>query len=145
MYNAKLNRYKNDALKTQLASADPYQVIQMLMAGAIDNLNLAKASIERNEKENKSHFLSKAGAIITSLAHCLDHEAGGEVSQNLEALYVYMSERLIEANVENNGEMVEEVMSLLKEIKSGWDAIPVETRNNVFAQKESQASQAANT
>jgi flagellar protein FliS len=126
--NARVNKYKKEAAKTQLADADPYQVIQMLMAGVLENLAAAKGAIERRDLEAKSKAISKATSIITALRASLDFEVGGELSQNLNALYDYMAERLVDASVENNADIVMEVANLFREIKTAWDAIPVEAR-----------------
>ena len=53
----------------------------------------------------------------------IDAEAGGEISANLSALYQYIIRRLLEANVQNDSEILDEVGRLLREIKGGWDAI----------------------
>ncbi|MEQ3514837.1 flagellar export chaperone FliS [Pseudoalteromonas sp. BZB3] len=128
MYNAKVKNYQKEALKTRVAGADRYEVIQMLMGGAIEKLVLAKVSIEKRNLEAKAEHLSKASAIIEALRGCLDFEVGGEVTENLYALYSYMIDRLVEATLQNDPEIVQEVSNLLKEIKSAWDAIPQDIR-----------------
>lgn len=130
MYNAKVNNYKKDALKTQLAGADRYEITQMLMAGCLEKLVMAKVAIEHKSFEAKSAQISKASAIIVALRDSLDFEAGGEVSANLEALYSYMVERLVDANRNNDCAPIEEVSSLMKEIKSAWDQIPTDIRHS---------------
>ncbi len=140
MYNAKVKNYQKEALKTKVAGADRYQIIQMLMAGAIEKLVMAKVSIERKNLEAKAEHLSRASAIIEGLRSCLDFEVGGEVIDNLYALYSYMIERLVDASIQNDPEIVEEVSTLIKEIKSGWDAIPVEVRDQTLnSQTDTQA------
>lgn len=140
MYNAKVKNYQGEALKTRVAGADRYELIQMLMAGAIEKLVLARVSIERKNLEGKSEQISKASAIITALRDCLDFELGGEVVQNLYALYDYMLERLLDASLKNDAAIIEEILSLIKEIKSGWDSIPVEVRNEVIESQNGHAS-----
>ena len=51
------------------------------------------------------------------------HDHGGEISSNLERLYDYMNRRLLEASSANDTLMIDEVMKLLLEVKSGWDGI----------------------
>ncbi len=135
--SAKLKFYQKEAAKTQLADATPYQIVQMLMAGVLDNLSLAKGAIGRKDFEVKSKALSKSSAILNTLRSTLDENASPEISQNLYALYTYMIERLIDASVEkNNSDAIDEVFNLFKEIKSAWDEIPLqaqldaETRRN---------------
>ncbi|ALO41427.1 flagellar export chaperone FliS [Pseudoalteromonas phenolica] len=134
MYNAKVKNYQKEALKTRVAGADRYEIIQMLMAGAIDKMVFAKVAIEKKHFEAKSEHLSKSSAILEALRGCLDFEVGGEVTENLYALYSYMIDRLLDANLKNDPEIVSEVMNLLKEIKSAWDAIPVSVRQETLSQ-----------
>ena len=53
----------------------------------------------------------------------LDLEAGGNLAQNLYALYDYMARRLLHANINNDGAALDEVLGLLNEIHSAWIAI----------------------
>ncbi|WP_419148801.1 flagellar export chaperone FliS [Pseudoalteromonas 'SMAR'] len=132
MYNARVKKYQKEALKTRVAGADRFEIIQMLMAGAIEKMVLAKVSIEKKHLEAKAEHISKASAIIEALRGSLDFEVGGEVTENLYALYSYMIDRLLEASVQNDPTIVDEVSNLLKEIKSAWDAIPVEVRKQTL-------------
>ena len=135
MSSAKLKFYQKEATKTQLAEASPYQVIQMLMAGVMDNLALAKGALQRKDFETKAKVLSKASAILESLRSCLDETASPELAGNLYALYSYMIERLIDASVEKEStDAIDEVAGLFRQIKSAWDEIPLQ------AQLEAEAS-----
>ena len=61
--------------------------------------------------------------------------AGGEVSQNLYALYTYMIERLVAANIESSTTILDEVVGLLKPVREGWNGIPIETRQKHMQRK----------
>ncbi|PAY01267.1 flagellar export chaperone FliS [Pseudoalteromonas sp. HM-SA03] len=139
MYNAKVKNYQREALKTRVAGADRYEIIQMLMSGAIEKMVLAKVTIEKKHLEAKAEHISKASAIIDALRGSLDFNVGGEVTENLYALYSYMLDRLLEASVKNDPDIIDEVSNLLKEIKSAWDAIPVEVRQETLKQNGSSA------
>lgn len=135
MSSAKLKFYQKEATKTQLADASPYQVVQMLMGGVLDNLALAKGALQRQDYEVKGRALSKASAILNALRSTLDDSLAPELTQNLYALYTYMLERLIDAAVEkHNADAIDEVVRLFREIKSAWDEIPLQ------AQLEAEAS-----
>lgn len=134
MYNAKVKNYQKEALKTRVAGADRYEIIQMLMAGALEKMVLAKVAIEKKHLEAKSEHLSKASAILEALRGCLDFEVGGEVTENLYALYSYMLDRLLDASVKNDPTVIDEVSSLLKEIKSAWDSIPNDIRQQTLSE-----------
>jgi len=134
MYNAKVKNYQKEALKTRVAGADRYEIIQMLMAGALEKMVLAKVAIEKKHLEAKSEHISKASAILEALRGCLDFEVGGEVTENLYALYSYMLDRLLDASIKNDPTVIDEVSSLLKEIKSAWDSIPNDIRQQTLSE-----------
>jgi len=119
-----LNQYKQVGTQSGVASASPHRLIQMLMEGALEKINLAKGYMQRGEISLKGSHISWAISIIDGLRMSLDKEAGGEIAQNLDDLYDYMGRRLAEANLDNNEAMLDEVAGLIIEIKSAWDAVP---------------------
>lgn len=121
--NNALDSYKVVGNQTGVVDANPHRLIQMLFEGALDRLNMAKGFIEHDNIEARSIYINKAISIIGGLQSSLNNEAGGEIADNLDSLYDYLMRRLYDANRQNSIEMVEEVLVLLKEIKSGWDAI----------------------
>jgi flagellar protein FliS len=140
MYNAKVKNYQKEALKTRVAGADRYEIIQMLMTGAIDKMVFSKVAIEKKQLEAKAEHISKASAILEALRGCLDFEVGGEVTENLYALYSYMIDRLLDASIKNDPSIVDEVINLLKEIKSAWDAIPQDVRQQTLNENGADAN-----
>ena len=139
MYNAKVKNYQKEALKTRVAGADRYEIIQMLMAGAVEKMVFSKVAIEKKQLEAKAEHISRASAIIEALRGCLDFEVGGEVTENLYALYTYMIDRLLDASLNNDPVIIDEVMAVLKEIKSAWDAIPQDVRQQTLSANGSDA------
>ena len=79
--------------------ADPHSLITQMIDGAMTRIAQAKGAISRGETGNKAESISKAILIVGSLEGCLDHEQGGELSQNLSSLYEYMSLSLAQANI----------------------------------------------
>ncbi|MBC6986786.1 flagellar export chaperone FliS [Alteromonas sp. BZK5] len=140
MMNGKIRHYQREALKTRLASADPFEVTQMLMEGALESMKIAKINIENKDLENKSKFIAKATTIIDTLRLSLDYEAGGEISINLSDLYRYMSERLLEASIGNDIAKIDEVIDLLSGIKGAWDQISESDRNAAYTQMQNKTA-----
>jgi flagellar protein FliS len=70
---------------------------------------------------DKGHFILRAVDIINQFLASLDYEVGGEIAKNLEALYQYMLEQILVANVNNDAEPITQVVSLLSTLKSGWE------------------------
>ncbi|CAH9054235.1 Flagellar secretion chaperone FliS [Pseudoalteromonas holothuriae] len=126
MANSFSKAYQKESINSRLAGADSYTIITMLMQGALERLARGKGCIERNDLAGKAEHLSRASSIILALMESLDHSEGGEVTQNLGSLYEYMNMRITDASIEKSVEPLVEVMSLLNEIKSAWDAIPRE-------------------
>lgn len=137
--NKAAQQYANVKKSTAVEDANPHQLIQMLFQGAIDSLQQAVGCIERREFEQKGKLVGRAISIVGGLQGFLDHEKGGEISRNLDSLYDYMAVRLYEATSENDAEKVREVISLLKEIKSGWDGIADEA-SKIFAESGHQVA-----
>jgi len=124
-----VQQYNRVGVASSVEAASPHRLIQMLMAGALEKIAIAKGHMERQEIAQKGGHISWAISIIDGLRASLDLEAGGEVAQNLDDLYDYMTRRLVRANVENNIDLLDEVASLLRTIKGAWDEIPEDVRS----------------
>jgi len=121
-----LRQYKNVDLQATVATASPHKLIQMLFDGALDALAQSKGAIERKDIELRTQRLNKATGIVLGLRDSLDLEKGGEVAENLDALYDYIIRGIVQANREDSGDKVQELMNLLVEIKMGWEQMPEE-------------------
>ncbi len=125
-YNSQeaLKQYRQLGLETQINNASPHRLIQLLMEGALERLNGAKAAMERGDAATKGALIGKAMGIISGLRSSLDMNVEGtDLPERLDNLYDYMGRRLLEASAANKSEMVGEVIELLKTVKSGWDGI----------------------
>jgi flagellar protein FliS len=123
-HQSALNQYQKVGNQSTAAFANPHRLIQMLMEGALEKISTAKGFMQQKNIAKKGEYIGWAISIIEGLRVSLDFEKGGEISENLNALYNYMERRLSTANAKNSVEMLDEVFSLLSEIKEGWDAIP---------------------
>jgi flagellar protein FliS len=121
-----IDGYGRGAIESEINYASPHRIVQMLMEGALTRLATAKGCIARNEIAEKGQQISWCISIIEGLKSSLDKEQGGDIAANLDALYDYMNRRLLEANVNNNVAILDEVTKLMEEIKAGWDGIPSE-------------------
>lgn len=120
-----MKAYKSVSLDSQKTVASPYKIVQMLLAGALERLAKARVAIEQKEFAKRGDLLSATLMIVAELRMALDHEAGGEISTNLDNLYEFMMGEIVQANIHDDVERLETVSRLLREIKEGWDAIPV--------------------
>ena len=113
--------YKNYK-EVEIETASGLKLVVMLYAGAIKFLNIAKESIQQRKLELANNNIIKAQDIISELMSSLNFEAG-ELAQNLYSLYIYMNRRLLEANIEKNPQIINEVIKLLETLKSAWDEL----------------------
>jgi len=120
---AAMKQYQRVDVQAQVTEASPHRLIQMLMQGGLDRIYQARGALERGAFSEKGELLGKAIAIIGGLREALDREVEGDLVANLDKLYEYMIMRLLEGNRVNDPAKLDEVASLLREVKSGWDAI----------------------
>lgn len=99
------------------------QLILSMMSGAQDRIAAARGHLERQETQQKGEQLGKAIGLIDGLRGALDHAGGTEIAGNLDALYEYMTRRLVEANAQDAVEPLEEVGVLLGEIREAWEQV----------------------
>ncbi len=110
--------------QTEINTANQGTLIVMLYDGAIKFLNIARdcmASPKTYDKANEN--ILKAQDIITELMLSLNMDEKNEISQNLFSLYMYFKKRLLEANIQKNGEIIDEVVRFLKELREAWNKI----------------------
>ncbi|ACX87675.1 flagellar protein FliS [Pectobacterium parmentieri WPP163] len=116
--------YAQVGVESAVMSANPHQLIVMLFDGAKSSMVRARILLEQGDIPGKGAALSKAINIISNgLKVGLDMEKGGELSENLSALYDYMTQRLMIANLHNDMKVIEEVETLLENIASAWRQI----------------------
>lgn len=130
-----IQAYKKDSLKSDLASADPHRVIQLLMQGVLERLALSKGFIERKDLESKSSTLTRTVEIINALRDSLERDANPELVDNLDALYLYMISRIQEASISMDSSILDEVMALMLEIKGAWDQISDVDKQVAYAEQ----------
>ena len=111
-----------------VSDADPHRLVQMLLEGALGKIAIVKGLMARNEIAKKGEMISQAVSIINGLRVSLDLKAGGELATNLDNIYEYIERRLLKANIDDDVTILDEASSLLHEIKSGWELIPLELR-----------------
>ena len=119
--NAATQRYQQVGVHSGLMDASPHRLVQMLMEAVLEKIAKAKGNILRNEIAEKGANIGKVITIIEGLRASLDKDSGGEIAQNLNDLYDYMTRQLLTANLRNDEAVLDEVFSLMTEIKSGWE------------------------
>lgn len=116
--------YAQVGLESAVRSADPHRLILLLFEGASTAMSMAKLHMENNQIAERGANISKAIDIIANgLRASLNIEEGGELAERLAALYDYIVQRLLWANMKTDVAALDECMSLLGEIHSAWAEI----------------------
>ncbi len=123
------NAYAKVGLETGVVAASPHKLIVMLFEGAITAINNAKAHMQAGQFEQKGRAITKAVLIVDEgMRASLDKKAGGDIAANLDALYAYIIQCLMRANLRNDQALLDESLALLTDLKSAWDAIGATTQ-----------------
>lgn len=118
------NAYAKVGIETGVVAATPHKLIAMLFDGAKMALDKAYLHIQKKEIAAKGRAISHAISIINDgLRASLNKEVGGEIALSLDALYEYMANRLVEANLKNDLGILAEVSNLIVELREAWLAI----------------------
>ena len=115
-----MSAYTQTKAQSGVESASATQLITMLLDGALERVAKAQGHMERGELAEQGEVIGKVIDIVASLDSYLDHDKGGEVSKTLESLYDYIVRQLYQANLKNDVSVLEEVASLLTEVRAGW-------------------------
>ncbi len=128
MYRPGISQYKSVDVESRVAVGNPHTMISMLLDGALKRIAIAHGATKRGDIATKGNTISGAIRIVDSLRAALDHNRGGEIADNLDALYSYMERRLMEANRNSDTDILDEVSTLLGDIKEAWDGMPAQYR-----------------
>ncbi len=97
-------------------------ILMKLLDGALRFIGFARNGLEMGNVRIKGESITRVIDILTELDCALDREVGGDLAENLSALYQYMMHRLTLANLRNNSAMLDEVHHLLSQIRDGFAA-----------------------
>jgi flagellar protein FliS len=116
--------YGDVKVTTGVASANGAQLIQMLFDGLLESLAATKGHIQNGAIVEKGKSIARASRIVIGLQGALDFERGGDLANNLNELYGYVTRRLLHVNARNDLDALEEIFGLMNEIRSAWEGVP---------------------
>jgi flagellar protein FliS len=106
--------------RTQTQTASPGELVLMMYKGAVKFLGAARQSLEMRDLEVTNRQVLRAQEIILELMISVDVNVG-PVGRNLFDLYEFMHRHLVQANIRKDGQMIEEVEQLLRELIPAWE------------------------
>lgn len=115
--------YKRVAVETGVQAADSHRLVGMLFDGLLQAVAAARGAMERGDLVVKGEQIGKAVRIVEEGLKAGLDPAGGEMAQNLRALYAYSVRRLTEANLRNDASALAEVATLIEPVAQAWQDI----------------------
>lgn len=112
--NNAYQQYQHNVVYT----ASPQDLTLMLYNGLIKFINLSVQSVEDKNIEKANNNITRAQDILVEFMSTLDMDY--EVSKGLYALYDYMNRRLIEANIQKDKSILEEVLGFAEDLRDTW-------------------------
>jgi len=122
--NSSIDQYRKSAVTT----ASPLQLVIMLYDGALRFIDNAQAALDSGDRFAQNHASQKAQKIVAELMACLDMQKGGEIAQNLFALYTFVYNRLVEANLEDRRDYYGQAAKVLADLRVSWSHIEAAQR-----------------
>ena len=123
---SKMNAYRQTAVTT----ASREQILIMLYEGAIKQLRKASECCQTKDLAGKGVAVGKAHDIINELSNSLDFKVGGDIAKNLERLYAFMVEQIIQGNLNNDPARFDAARKLLENLLDGWKGAIEQLKTN---------------
>lgn len=109
-------KYKN----TSIQSASREKLLLMMYEGAIKFLKLGIQAAEDKKIADRGMYIGRAYDIILELNNTLDHKVGGNISDNLEQLYMFITDQLTKANMTGDPQYLRTSLKIVETLYDGW-------------------------
>jgi len=104
----------------QITHAEPIQLIIMLYEGALQRIKQAEEELTKGNQLAAGIAIYRTLPIIAELRRSLNPEAGGDLAESLDRLYLYVHEELVKANLERRADRLAPVRTLLADLRDAW-------------------------
>lgn len=106
---------------SKILTASPAELTLMLYEGAIKFCNMAILAIEKKDMEKANHNIIRVQKIIEEFRATLDMKY--PVAQDFDRVYIYLQQRLIEANISKDKEILEEINTHIRSMRDTWKEV----------------------
>jgi flagellar protein FliS len=120
-YSRQASRYR----ETEVLTATPGQLVVLLYDHLLVSLRRARAAMDAGDADLQSETLEKGRSVLTELLVTLDRERGGEVAENLAALYSFLLGELVQVGVRADGARLDRVTHMIAELRDAFAQLSV--------------------
>lgn len=128
--------YRSTAIHSG-AELPPQRKLALLLAGAIDRLQVAETQIQNGQLADKLKTIDTVLSILEALRASLDFESGGAIAEQLSSVYTTAEAQLVQANAGNDVAKLRSVIRLLTPIREAFNQISVPAQPDADAGPES--------
>jgi flagellar secretion chaperone FliS len=128
MYTNRSHTYREVAIQT----ASPAKMVVMLYEGSIRFLCESVTAIQSKDLERKRQSVDRAVAIVQHLQSTLDMSRGQQVAIDLDRLYSYITDRIMEGSGKLQTAPLEEAIKLLHTLLTGWQELANKEQTNTI-------------
>lgn len=115
--------YKNTSVDAKAASADIHKLVLMLFDGFMDELARVEGHIQAKRFDRKAESIDKLVRILGGLEASLDQDNGGEIAANMQRLYQYCGNALLQASLLNDLSQLVLVRDIMTNLQQGWQGL----------------------
>ena len=113
-------RFAQEYRKNAVNGAYPLKIVLMLYEGALRFMEAGKHAMAHRDVPKQNEALQRAQKIVMELMSCLDMKDGGEIATNLMALYTYVLNELIDANVADKPDGIDRSIRVMCDLRESW-------------------------
>ncbi len=128
-YGKSIDQYR----KAAVTSASPLELVVMLYDGALRFMEAGKLAMQTGDTYKQNEDLKRAQRIIVELTSCLDLQRGGEIAQNLSALYSFAYDRLVQGNVYDRPAYIDQAIKVFSDLREGWAGLVAQEKSPLTA------------
>ena len=114
--------YSEIGLETSVKSSNPRELIVLVFERINDHLTLGKEDLIQGKPAIEA-FTKAVDLINLGLLATIDKDKGGDIAKNLEFIYLWVINKIIEARLNKAPEKIDEAMEVLRPIHDGWSAL----------------------
>lgn len=114
----------NPYFEQMILSASPVGLVRILYQRALSSVRDAREHLSNGRIKARGAAIGNAYAVVTELINSLRRDEAPELGDRLMGLYLYIQQRLLEANLKQTDKPLAEVLDLLTTLADAWSAVP---------------------
>lgn len=110
--------------RSEIETLTPRDLLVKLFEGLERFLEQAALAMDNHHPEMATRNTNRIRDILFELQATLNFDVGGDVAKNLDALYTFMTNEVIEAGLRKDGQRLRQLQRIIRPLKEGWQGVP---------------------